>query len=82
VGVALAWQLAFIVIARDPARFRPLMIPSIFEKLNYAIAVCARLARASTQAGAGIRGVDPLLGILFAISYFKTKAPALSSTDR
>jgi hypothetical protein len=34
VGVALAWQVAFIVIATDPARFRPLMIPSILEKVS------------------------------------------------
>ena len=29
IGVALAWQLAFLMIARDPVRFRPLMIPAI-----------------------------------------------------
>jgi len=27
VGVGLAWQIAFMFIARDPMRFRPLMIP-------------------------------------------------------
>ena len=26
IGVAVAWQVAFLVIARDPVRFRPLMI--------------------------------------------------------
>jgi hypothetical protein len=83
VGVALAWQLAFIVIARDPARFRPLMIPSIFEKLNYAIAVSALVSQGRVHKPALVfGGVDPLLGILFAISYFKAKAPALGSTDR
>jgi len=30
-GVALAWQIAFIFIARDPLRLRPMMIPSIVE---------------------------------------------------
>ena len=30
-GVALAWQVAFLIIARDPLRFRPLMVPSILE---------------------------------------------------
>ena len=28
VGLALAWQIAFLVIARDPVRYRSLMIPS------------------------------------------------------
>jgi hypothetical protein len=31
VGVTLAWQIAFAFIATDPVRFRPLMIPCIFE---------------------------------------------------
>src|SRR3982074_2170125 len=39
VGTALAWQIAFFFIASDPVRFRPLMIPSIFEKFSYAAAV-------------------------------------------
>ena len=30
----MAWQLVFFVIARDPARFRPLMIPSVVEKVT------------------------------------------------
>lgn len=39
VGIALAWQIAFLLIARDPLRFRPLM-PAIFlEKLLYPLAV-------------------------------------------
>src|SRR5260370_24753070 len=38
VGAALAWQLAFIVIAMDPSRYRPLMIPSILEKISYGAA--------------------------------------------
>jgi hypothetical protein len=35
VGVAIAWQVAFLIISRDPLRYRPLM-PAIFlEKLLY-----------------------------------------------
>ena len=32
-GVTLAWQVAFLVIARDPLRFRPLMPVTWIEKL-------------------------------------------------
>jgi vacuolar-type H+-ATPase subunit I/STV1 len=39
VGIALAWQVAFFIIARDPLRFRPMMIPSILEKVGYGGAV-------------------------------------------
>src|ERR1700680_5048383 len=38
-GAALAWQIAFFVIASDPARYRPLMIPSMVEKFSYSVAV-------------------------------------------
>ncbi len=32
VGVTLAWQLMFLVIAYDPIRFRLGMLPAIFER--------------------------------------------------
>jgi hypothetical protein len=35
VSVGLAWQVAFIVIARDPVRFRVMMIPAMLEKFGY-----------------------------------------------
>src|SRR3954469_8399700 len=33
--VGLAFQFVFMVIASDPARFRPVMIPAMFEKFSY-----------------------------------------------
>ena len=38
-GVALAWQVAFLIIAQDPIRYRPLMLPSMLEKLGYGVAL-------------------------------------------
>src|SRR3972149_5719101 len=38
-GVAAAWQVAFLVIASDPLRYRPLMIPSALEKFSFAAGV-------------------------------------------
>lgn len=35
VGVALAWQLAFLAIAREPLRLRPVMIAAAAEKLLF-----------------------------------------------
>ena len=75
VGVTLAWQIAFAFIATDPVRFRPLMIPSIFEKLSYAIAVFVLVSQGRVHRPALLfAGVDSLLGILFVFSYFKTSA--------
>ena len=35
VTVALAFQTVFLVIARDPVRMRPMMIPAVIEKFSY-----------------------------------------------
>ena len=77
VGVALAWQIAFIVIATDPVRFRPLMIPSVFGKLSYAIAVFVLVSQERVHKPAlAFGGVDLLLGILFVVSYFRAPTRA------
>jgi hypothetical protein len=36
-GVAVAWQLAFLVIASDPLRFRPIILAGIVEKLAFGV---------------------------------------------
>jgi hypothetical protein len=74
VGVALAWQIAFLLIARDPGRHRPLMIPSMLEKLSYVTAVVVlvlqgRMHRADLVFG----GIDLVLGVLFVVAYSKTR---------
>jgi hypothetical protein len=65
-SVTMAWQIAFLVIGSNPARFRPLMAPSIVEKLGYVVtvAVLHGQARIST-ADAAAAGPDLLLGVLF-----------------
>ena len=73
VGVALAWQLAFCFIAADPARFRPLMIPSVAEKFCYGVTVVVLvLQRRMHNSELAFGGTDLLLGILFVVAYFKT----------
>ncbi|MCK6460150.1 MAG: hypothetical protein L6Q95_09685 [Planctomycetes bacterium] len=52
-GVALAWQLAFLVIARDPARYRPLMLPAVAEKWLAGGAALWLLATGRIDATAG-----------------------------
>lgn len=36
-GVAIAWNLCFLVIARDPIRFRQAMLPAMVEKLAFGV---------------------------------------------
>lgn len=39
VGIALAWQIAFLIISRDPLRYLPLMPAVFLEKFLYPAAV-------------------------------------------
>ncbi len=39
IGTAVAWQLCFLVISRNPQRHRPLMLPAIVEKLVFSVPV-------------------------------------------
>jgi hypothetical protein len=72
-GVALAWQFAFFVIATDPARFRPMMIPSVLEKLGWGLTVVVLYLQARMSASDLVLGaVDLLLGLLFVVAFFRT----------
>ncbi len=81
IGVALAWQVLFLIIARDPVRYRVAMLPAILEKLAFGGA-CVMLyiqGRLYPMAlGAG--GLDLILGVLFAISY-RTTATQSGNTN-
>jgi hypothetical protein len=77
VGAGLAWQFAFFVIARDPVRLRTLMIPAVFEKFSYGIAlIVLYLQQRLHAADAAFGGVDLLFGVLFLVAFFKTSAKA------
>ena len=71
-GVAIAWQVLFLILARDPKRHRPLIIPAILEKLSFATAAIILYAQqrlGTTMLLAG--SIDLLLGVLFIIAYVK-----------
>ena len=73
IGVALAFQLVFLIIATDPVKYRLLMIPSIIEKLGFVLPM-AYLVVNGRVSGSIIGGavLDLLWTILFILSYFKT----------
>ena len=74
-GVAVAWQIAFFVIATDPVRFRPMIIPSVIEKRTYVCAASALyLQRRITPSEASSALPDAILAVLFVISFAKTKS--------
>ena len=73
-GTALAWQIAFFLIASDPERYRPLIIPSIVEKFSYGVAVIVLVFQSRMRSSDLLfAGADLLLGVLFVIAYFKAR---------
>jgi hypothetical protein len=76
VGVAVAWQVAFLIIASDPVRFRPLMPATFIEKATFGLAVFTlyALGRVNTMM-VGAAAIDMLLCTLFIVSYVKTARP-------
>lgn len=73
IGIAVAWQVVFLLVAKNPVRYRPMMIPAIIEKASFGIAVVLLYAlnRVSLpMLGAGL--VDLILGALFVIAYVRT----------
>ena len=74
VTAALAWQIAFFVIAQDPIRLRPLIVPAIIEKFGYGIAVVVLVLQNRMHTSDLMFGcVDLLLGALFVAAFIKTK---------
>src|SRR5271157_6058043 len=72
-GLGLAWQIAFLVIARDPVRVRPMMIPSMVEKLSWGIAVVVLVMQGRMHGSDLVfAGTDLVLGMLFVAAYVKT----------
>jgi hypothetical protein len=78
-GTALAWQVAFLIIARDPARYRPLMLPSIMEKLIYGVAAAALFIAGEARLVFLVAAIVDLgFGALFLLAWLRTAPTAVA----
>ena len=74
IGVALAWQCAFLMISRDVRRYRPLMLPAILEKLVFGVPVLLLFATGRVGTDVLVFGsIDLVLGTLFTVSFLRTR---------
>ena len=79
-SVAMAWQIAFLIIGSNPARFRVLMIPGILEKLGYVVPLVVLYQQARvTWADAQAAVPDFGLAILMMLAFVKTR-PSMTYT--
>jgi hypothetical protein len=74
-GVAIAWQAAFLIIAHDPLRYRPLMLAGVVEKFSFPAAVAVLFAHGRVAAAVAVfAGIDFVLGVLFLAAWYFTRA--------
>jgi hypothetical protein len=72
-GVGLAWQIAFVLIARDPSRLRPIMLPAVLEKLGYACALIGVYLAGRMPAEGLVTAVgDLMFAVLFFMAWQRT----------
>ncbi len=73
-SVAMAWQIAFLVIASDPVRYRPMMIVGMIEKFGHVATVTTlylrhRISTIDLQAAFP----DLVLGLAFIWAFTATR---------
>lgn len=78
-GVGLAWQYLLFLLSTHPIRYRPMMLPSIVEKIVYGTALVilheqGRLSIPTVAIGLS----DWIFAALFVVAYFRTM-PARTS---
>jgi hypothetical protein len=79
-GAGLTWQIVFLVVSRDPLRYRALIVPSILEKVSYGLALIVlyaqhRIAVSVLAAGSG----DWIFAFLFLAAHFTMKSGSASA---
>jgi hypothetical protein len=74
IGVTVAWQVAFIIISRDPMRYRPLMIAAIVEKVGFVSALIVLFLQQRVSSMMLVPGaLDAALGVLFVAAFIKAR---------
>jgi hypothetical protein len=77
IGVALAWQVIFLIVASDVVRYRPLMLAGVLEKVSFGGAVAILYAVDRVSIGVLLAGtLDLILGALFVAAFTATRRVA------
>jgi hypothetical protein len=81
VSVTLVWQLAFLLIATDPGRYRPMMVAAMLEKFVYIAATTTLYAQGQLRLGQyAVAGPDFVLGLLFIAAFLKIRTGAVTGS--
>jgi hypothetical protein len=73
-GVTLAWQVAYLVIATDPVRFRPFMLLGVLAKASFGIAAVVLFLQDRLPGTVlAFSSFDLVLGALFFTAWFRLR---------
>jgi hypothetical protein len=69
-SVTLGWQIVYLMMSRDPLRYRPMLIPAIVGKGGFAASVLALFAQGRLEgASVWLVSIDLVLAALFAWAF-------------
>jgi hypothetical protein len=72
VGSIVVWHILFLVISKDPARYRAMMPIAALEKLAFGAPVLALVLQGKTAAAlVPLAVIDLIWGALYLVSYWK-----------
>jgi len=75
IGVALAWQVLFLVVSSDPGRYVTLMPVAFLEKLGYGVATIVLFGMQRIDLPILVTGlIDLTLGVLFLAARARVRA--------
>lgn len=75
IGVGVAWQLIFFIIAGDPIHYRPIMLAAIVEKASFGLPAIVLFVTGRLHVQMLVAGlIDLSLGVLFIMAYARTAA--------
>jgi hypothetical protein len=74
VGAALAWQILFLVLATDPVRLRPMMLPAVVEKVTWELALVVLFVQHRLPVSVmAVGSFDWIFAALFVAAYLATR---------
>jgi hypothetical protein len=77
VGLCLAWQILFLMISRDPSRWRSAMPIAVLEKLSFSLPVLALYVGQRVEVSVvGFASVDLVWAALFVAAFLRTRPSA------
>ena len=77
-AVGMAWQVLFLLLSRNPIRYRPLIPAAMLEKFGYVVAIGVLFAVGRiSKLVFYFSFTDLVLGIFFVLAYLKTPRSAL-----